>query len=155
MSNKANDFIQAGASWGNGLIQGFIDGIYSMAGNVQTAMENFTGWVGQYLPHSDAQKGELSKLTASGMAFADTFMSGIKAGGLDTIGNILQTPNIGSALPSLETITPASGNVVTVNNVYNISAKDGEDILAQLKQREKDLLNLIDRASGRINRSTY
>jgi TP901 family phage tail tape measure protein len=152
LGGLGSNFASMAVSWGQGLLQGFINGIQSMYGQVQNVMNTFTSWLAQYLPHSDAKKGALSNLTASGAAFADTFMSGIAGSNLDPFGTIPEAGGYGSISPA------SSGSGSTSMNfapVYNISAKDSDDILKQLKERDRELLDLIKRANTRTDRRAY
>ena len=144
--------------WGRSLLQGFINGIYSMYSSVSAAMNNFTSQVSQYLPHSDAKKGALSTLTASGQAFTKTFLSGVDAGGIDQLGSMLQTPQMGSMLPSV-TATPAStpsgSTTINYSPTYTIDTKDNGGLLDALKKRDRELVDIINRAISRIDRTAY
>lgn len=154
LESSMNGLGERAYKWGAGLLQGFINGLQSMYSNVQNAMNNFTGWLRQYLPSSDAKRGGLSDLTYSGQMFAQTFMKGIEAGGLYDALNGLTTPRISGNATRL---TPASTASSQLNYapVYNITARDSNDIIKQIKQRDKELLDLINRSSSRVNRTAY
>ena len=78
------------------------------------------GDVRDFLPFSDAKKGPLSDLTASGKALTTTFLEGIrKAGGLPVIEALFKTetdqfgtPNVGApalggfSLPNIDNLFP-------------------------------------------------
>lgn len=153
-------FRNAAINWGTGLIDGFVDGVNSKIQSAQNAIGNFTNKIGQFLPHSDAQKGALSRLTASGQSMGETFMSGLNSFGLGAQMGQAMTP-IRSGVTSLQpspvfarsTPTPAS-SPVTVTNNYQISGSNDE-LIKQLKRRDKELLDLIAKSGQRINRSTY
>jgi TP901 family phage tail tape measure protein len=149
-----NGLINSAVNWGASIIQGFIRGFESMYQNAQTALNNFTNWIRQYLPSSDAKRGGLSDLTYSGKMFADTFLSGIEAGGLNSALDNLSTPRINNS-----GLTPAyatSGTQQTININYTISGgSSNDDLMKKLKQRDKELLDLINRSGGRINRTAY
>lgn len=152
LSGVGSNFANMAVSWGRGLLQGFINGIQSMYGQVQNVMNTFTSWLAQYLPHSDAKKGALSNLTASGKAFADTFMSGIENANLDPFASV------GTEAGGYGGISPASATASTSLSfapVYNITAKDSDDILKQLKERDRELVELIRRATTRTDRKAY
>lgn len=161
VANIGNFLRNSAINWGKGLIQGFISGLESMYGNVQNAMNNFTGWLRKYLPSSDAKKGALSDLTASGRSLAETFMNGVNSFGLGTamnsslsrgggLNNLQPSPVFGgSSIGS----TPAS-NPVTVTNNYQISGSNDE-LIKQLKKRDRELLDLLNRGNQRITRDTY
>lgn len=151
-----SNIYSSAVNWGKSLISGFINGLQSMYGNAATAMNNFTNWIAQYLPSSDAKKGALSGLSASGQSFADTFMSGLQNSGLgNALGGILQTPGTSSAPPGL--IGSASGGTTVINfsPTYNVSAKDADDIIKLLKEKEKALLDMITKSSQKLNRGAY
>ena len=156
----SRSFKDAAVNWGKGLIQGFIDGIQSMYGKVQNVMDNFTGWLRQYLPSSDAERGALSDLTASGASLVNTFMDGVNGVDINkSLNNQLANRsgvNFNGLQPSpvfSRSVTPAS-SPVTVTNNYQISGTN-EEIIKQLKRRDRDLLDLLDKGGQRINRRTY
>jgi TP901 family phage tail tape measure protein len=154
-------FREAAINWGRGLIQGFIDGLQSMYGNIQSAMDNFTKWLRQYLPSSDAKKGALSDLTASGRSMAETFMNGVNSFDLNRgINNQLANRGgvgVGGLQPapifSRNSATPASNNTYNIN--YTINGGGNDDLVKQLKQRDRDLLDIINKGNQRVNRRTY
>lgn len=151
---------ESAVNWGKGLIQGFIDGLKSMYGNVQNAMGNFTNWLRQFLPSSDAKKGPLSDLTASGRSLAETFMSGVDSFGLGTAINtsLSRGGGIGSLQPApvfgRSTIATPASSPITVTNNYQISGSNDE-LIKQLKRKDRDLLDLLNKGSQRIYRNTY
>jgi TP901 family phage tail tape measure protein len=63
-----------------GLWDAFIDGIKSAAGRVVAAVGDVLDTVRDLLPFSDARKGPLSALTASGRALPATLARGVRAG---------------------------------------------------------------------------
>lgn len=153
LAGLGNNFAHMAESWGNGLIQGFINGMQSMYGNVQNAMNNFVNWLSQYLPHSDAKKGALSNLTASGQSFADTFLSGIEGAKIDPFGT-LSPALANSSIPPMSALGGGSSSL-NYAPIYNISAKDADDIMKQIKARDRELLDLIARATQRTDRRAY
>ncbi len=66
-------------SWGANIIQGVINGITSMFGNVSNAMSNLAGLIGSWLPRSPAKQGELSHLNEYGPALVKGISQGIAA----------------------------------------------------------------------------
>lgn len=156
LTGIGGNLLEAGKNWGAGLMRGFINGLQSMYANVQSAMNNFTSWLAQYLPHSDAKKGALSNLTASGQSFADTFMAGIQNSGLDSaINGFIQPPRIGGVNGGFAAPASTSASNLNYQPVYNISAKDADDILKQIKARDRELLDLINRSTQRNMRGAY
>lgn len=146
---------QSAFSWGTGLVSGFISGIQSMYSQVASTMGEFTNWVGQYLPHSDAQKGELSRLTQSGRDFASTFLDGISGSNLDSqLSNAFSSPTP-TGLNQATSSNGGSNSVINFSPVYNIDALNPDDLIKQLKTRDRDLIDLIDKAINRINRRAY
>lgn len=74
LTNLAGDFRQAGEN----LLGTFIDGINSKIDDLKGTVNGAVGWVNDRLPGSDAKKGPLSNLTASGEALPETFAKGIQ-----------------------------------------------------------------------------
>jgi len=154
VSTIASNAYNSGASF----VSGFANGVKSNIANATSAVSNMTSQIGQYLPHSDAQKGALSQLTASGIAFGRTLMQGIQASGIGSyLGGYLQPVSGGGIRPSFATGTPASGGGGAVTITFNVtgSASDADAIVKALRQRERQLLDLISQASQRINRNSY
>ena len=154
----SRSFKDAAVNWGKGLIQGFIDGIQSMYGKVQNVMDNFTGWLRQYLPSSDAERGALSDLTASGASLVNTFMDGINRVGFgDSINSALQGATVGvtPGITPQPRGTVGGGTTINLSPTYNITGVENEEIIKQLKRRDRDLLDLIEKGSQRVNRRTY
>jgi TP901 family phage tail tape measure protein len=79
--NKVGGFfkglIGGGKESGTALNDAFASGIQSNASVPGTAFNNSLRGRGRQMPHSDAQEGPLSGLTASGRALTDTFASGM------------------------------------------------------------------------------
>jgi TP901 family phage tail tape measure protein len=145
-------------TFGSNFIGAFVNGIKANINKAVSAVGDMAGQMAQYLPHSPAKKGGLSMLDVNGMRFVETFISGIEKAGLTNfLNNAFVTPmNAASNTLIPQTAAAASsGNQAPINITYNISAKDSEDILKQLKSRDKQLLDLINRSSARINRQSY
>lgn len=155
VSNIASTAYNSGTSF----VTGFANGIKNNINSATSAVSNMASQVGQYLPHSDAEKGALSQLTASGIAFGRTLMEGIKMSGIGSyLGSVLQSPGSGGlgVRPSMA-IAPASGGGIGATITFNVtgSASDADAIVKALRQRERQLLDLINQASQRINRNSY
>jgi len=69
--------VGGGKESGTALNDAFASGIQSNASAPGTAFGNSLQTVSRQMPHSDAQEGPLSTLTASGRALTDTFASGM------------------------------------------------------------------------------
>ncbi len=65
---------------GRRLIESFADGIRNSIQAARDAISAAVSAVDQYLPHSDAQTGPLSQLTASGAALFTTWAGGVESG---------------------------------------------------------------------------
>jgi tape measure domain-containing protein len=84
-------------SSGRSLIQGFIDGIKGMIGNVGKAVSNVVQGALDFFPNSPAKKGPLSgrgwrKLRASGRAVSDQFADGMAPDAFDFRGGFPVVP---------------------------------------------------------------
>jgi phage-related protein len=64
-------------TWGSNIIQGIIDGINAMVGNVTNAIGNIASIIGSFLPHSPAKEGELKHLNEYGPNLVNAFSKGI------------------------------------------------------------------------------
>lgn len=96
------------------LLGTFVDGIKSMVRAPFEAARNALDMVGELLPHSDAESGPLSTLTASGRATLTTLGEGMQAAAPDL--NAALGDALGAAMPpgTLEAmaevgVTPAKG----------------------------------------------
>jgi TP901 family phage tail tape measure protein len=58
----------------------FIDGVKSIAGKVWATVKGVFGWIADLFPHSDARKGPLHTLTASGRSLLTTWAAGMRRG---------------------------------------------------------------------------
>ena len=86
-------------------------GIQRAAAKVKETLKNALGSLKKLLPHSDAEEGPLSTLTASGMALIGTIAQGVM-GGADTLkkatagalaGLTLAVPSVAAVMPPGET----------------------------------------------------
>jgi len=87
----------AGASAGGGLIGAFIRGLEQNKQELYRKVEEILEGVRDFLPSSDAKRGPLSDLTASGRALVTTFAGGVKAAAprLErTMNAALRMPNV-------------------------------------------------------------
>ncbi|PKL30604.1 MAG: phage tail tape measure protein, partial [Spirochaetae bacterium HGW-Spirochaetae-10] len=75
---------------GKGLITAFTQGVKEFTGLPIDAVLKVLSGIGSYLPHSDADRGPLSTLTASGRALPETLAAGIGAGAPVAITHIEQ-----------------------------------------------------------------
>ncbi len=75
VENAVSDFEDAGED----LIDAIVDGIENAPNAVGNAVENAVGGAADYIPSSDAKKGPLSDLTASGEALPETLAKGMLA----------------------------------------------------------------------------
>jgi hypothetical protein len=79
--NKVGGFVKSifgsGKESGAALNDAFASGIQSNAAAPGAAFNNSLQTVSRQMPHSDAQEGPLSTLTASGRALTETFASGM------------------------------------------------------------------------------
>ncbi|BAH44505.1 hypothetical protein BBR47_35280 [Brevibacillus brevis NBRC 100599] len=66
---------------GQKIITTIVDGILSAKDKVAEALSSVFEWADQFLPHSDAELGPFSRLTASGMAIPETMAIGVEASG--------------------------------------------------------------------------
>ena len=71
---------KAAAESGRRLVEAFAAGIRAAVGTATSAISSVVSAVDQYLPHSDAQTGPLSGLTASGAALFATWAAGAQTG---------------------------------------------------------------------------
>lgn len=83
-------------SKGKALIQGFINGIKSMAGSVKSAASNIVSSVAGFLPGSPAKEGPLSGkgyVLKRGQRFMNDFATGIKSGSAKPSSAVLAATN--------------------------------------------------------------
>ncbi|MGE4297524.1 MAG: phage tail tape measure protein [Desulfovibrionaceae bacterium] len=103
-------------SWreaGVALVTTFIDGIRSAGSALYSAFLDMLGPLGKLLPHSDAQAGPLSTLTASGQALLGTFGAGIAAaapGLVDTTASAMSGVADAMAIPAAPQVDAPSAS---------------------------------------------
>ena len=111
VSDIIKRFVESAKDSGRRLIESFADGIRSAISSAVSAVQSAVSAVDQYLPHSDAETGPLSTLTASGAAFWETWGRGAQTGaegalavvsdGLSAIANAIHTGNATQAMNEL------------------------------------------------------
>lgn len=144
-----------GSGAGQALIRGFVGGVQSMYSYVSSVMGSFAGWVSQYLPHSDAEKGALSGLTDSGKSLANTFMKGAEMVNLDSrMGDMFSLPKTPSFFASSGGQN-GGNSTVTVSPTYNITASSNDDLIRKLQERDKQFLQMIKDINTKNNRNAY
>ena len=62
------------------MLTAFANGIKAAIGNALAAVRSAASKLRSYMPGSDAEKGPLSDITASGAALMDTFAKGMESG---------------------------------------------------------------------------
>jgi phage-related protein len=144
-------------NWGANFISNFAKGIQDNIAQATGAVANMTRAVADFLPHSPSEKGAFRTLGETGFAFTDTFISGIKKSGIDGFfNNLFSAPenNLGLSNPPRNQETQ-QGLQLIYAPVITGSKNDADYILAQLKSRERDLLDLLDKANRRTGRGNY
>jgi TP901 family phage tail tape measure protein len=154
VKNWLSNLVNSGYNSGRGLIDGFIKGVFSMSGWAQQNLSKFMSWLGQFFPHSDAKKGEFSRLTESGMSLGETFLNGLNKSNLASgLNNAFKIPT--PALTSAYSGNKAGGSTINFSPVYNIQSSSNDELIRQLKNRDRELLDLINKSGNRINRNAY
>lgn len=119
----------AGAGFIDAFSQGVVDGGSAALEAVKSVLER----IGNFLPHSDADEGPLSTLTASGRALITTFASGMESEQpdlLSTISNIFAPIDLSIPMPDFQFAgsgSPISGGVAPpVGIFFNFENMIGE-----------------------------
>ncbi len=148
------EFFNRAKNWGTGLINGFIAGINSNIEKAKNSIGNFTNSIAQYLPQSDAERGALSSLTQSGRSLVDTFFNGVNLAGFNNRLSELFGFNIGENF----NLNPSSlaggggGSLINIEMPITITGNVTSDVLYELRQRDRELIQLIEDAKRRLNR---
>lgn len=149
---------------GKGLITAFKEGLLAGWTSFKTSFLQVLNWISDHLTHSDARRGPLSDLTASGAALWPTFARGLdarRAAVLEPLENVLarmgeslrEAPQRGetraprtrrAALPRL---TGAGNRVGTINVVVNGGSRGVE------RDVERALARVLDRYSYEVGRA--
>lgn len=88
LPGRARQIVAGAGSWlvssGRALIQGFIDGINGMIGNVGSAINNVLDWAAGFFPHSPAKRGTFSgagwtAVADGGASLMEQFATGAEA----------------------------------------------------------------------------
>jgi TP901 family phage tail tape measure protein len=131
--NKVGGFFKGivggGRESGTALNDAFASGIQSNASAPGMAFGNSLQTVSRQMPHSDAQEGPLSQLTASGRALTDTFASGMDEDVLRDKANLV----FSGAMPLDYSIPERQGaqggsQPIHIQNLY-LQAEDCENLL--------------------------
>lgn len=144
----------------------FARGIESKVREALRPIIDFTNKVRSYLPSSNAKVGALSTLTEAGRALFDTFARGINerpaiqavgVGAQHTRDAMLLKGAAQSAIAFNTTpyIPSTASNNITINFSPTINTNGGDsdsNIIDQLREYERELLELLQRAENRINR---
>jgi TP901 family phage tail tape measure protein len=126
--------VGGGKESGAALNDAFATGIQSNASAPGTAFNNSLQTVSRQMPHSDAQEGPLSTLTASGRALTETFASGMDETALREKADVV----FSAAMPQTEAIEIPNGRdsmssnaalpAVHIQNLY-LQADDCQSLL--------------------------
>lgn len=95
ISGTFKGLVGEGAASGSAMTGAFAQGIQANAGAPSAAFGASLQGIGSQMPHSDADEGPLSRLTASGRALTDTFASGMDPSTLEERAALA----FGSAVP--------------------------------------------------------
>jgi TP901 family phage tail tape measure protein len=153
-----NNLANAAWNWGSNFINNFVNGIRANINNAANAVANMTAEMGKYLPHSPSEKGAFRDLDKTGFAFTDTFLNGIKQSGLDTFfDGMFKAPknNLGLSTPSPRNQNNNESVQLVYSPVITGSKNDADFIMNQLKSKERELLDIIDKALRKSNRKFY
>ncbi len=124
--------------FGINLVQGLINGILNMFGSIGQTMNNLVGFIGSFLPHSPAKRGELSHLNEYGPNLVRGVADGItKATPLLQTSLNLMTRPIGQAVASPAVTAPhaaAGGGGVSVGDIH-VHLGDSSSASAQSQGR--------------------
>ena len=131
---------------GKALVGGIVDGIKSAPGAIGDAISSKLSKAREYLPFSDAKRGPLSDLTASGRAIPTTIGEGVSAAGPGTLAKPLaaalgaalatvpattataaQAPSVSAESLASRAQAPAGNRTVNFNPTINLSIEAGAD----------------------------
>jgi hypothetical protein len=144
---------------GVGLITAFRDGIISAWESLKGGVTKVLGWIRDLLPGSDARRGPLSDLTASGKAFFPTFTRGlvqesdVPMRGVETaLKDVTLAPGsieMPAPRPRYEAAPASSGNSLVVERgaiVINVTGTT--EAVDDLETRLEELFARLNRRWG-------
>jgi len=153
--NKVGGFFKGivggGKDSGTALNDAFASGIQSNASAPGAAFGTSLQTVSRQMPHSDAQEGPLSTLTASGRALTETFASGMDESDLREKADVV----FSAAMPQrdaveISTTTGGEGSsksaglqTITIQNLY-LQADDCESLLDFVRM----IMHSVNRPEG-------
>jgi TP901 family phage tail tape measure protein len=153
-----SSLVNSAWQWGQGLINGFTQGIISVAMRPVQAVQDIVKQIRAYLPSSPAKLGPLSDLDRTGPGLINTMSQGINASPLvSAITGAMGQARDSITTPQFASATGGNGSVTIVmnNNFGNVSSDVRQSVIEELKKHERELLDLIQRANSRINRGRY
>lgn len=153
---------KAGLEAGMGLAKGIVDGIKAKWNEAVATVSGLTDKLRGYLPKSPSRFGAFRDLDKVDMI--GTLVTNVRSRGgelVSALGNTLQ--RAGNQLAQSGSLQSAvagggGGSTITYNPTYNINGfgKEGtNDLITALKERDEELLKLIDQARDRRGRGKY
>lgn len=122
---------------GKALMVALADGVKSGITNAVEAVKTAAGKVMEYFPFSDAKRGPLSNITASGAALMETFGKGMAASNIDlshTVDHILPQPIMAAspAAPATASSSTTNSSSVSMGDVHLSNDFDFMALMAQI-----------------------
>lgn len=155
--NFANGWPKQAVQWGINLIQGFINGIKNMAGQVGNAVSGIAGKVGSFLGfHSPAKEGPGSDADKWAPNLMAMYSKGLQASipQLQASLNMVMRPIVGSltggTLPPSGLTRPIAPSSSNGGHVFNISI----NTMAGSPSEVRRMANLVQQEMGRQFRAT-
>ena len=139
---------------GEGYVRAFAEGLTQGRPHLTTAMSEQMAYIRSFMPDSDAERGPLSDLTASGRALTETLAMGVRLGTADLQNAVLNALTLPVAPPSAAVLSfpsgpgdtgtrgPASFSVSVVNHFHG-SVGDAEEIGAAVGDSVRDQLRAV------------
>jgi hypothetical protein len=142
-------------------VQGFQAAFDGAVANFQAQLQR----VRNLLPSSDAKTGPLSDISRTGGGMMQTFADGISAhpvvSALDSA--LSGVANVASGGGTVSPVPVGAGGMgdIIFQPTYTIEVGAGttkevvNDLIEQLRERDRELLDVISQAQSRIGRATY
>ncbi len=150
-----NDFLSGVGQFGANIISGIISGIQGALGNLGATMNNVMSFIGSFLPHSPAKRGELANLPLYGPALVKGVASGILSS-VYLLAPAMAALSGGMAVTGAVRLGTTNAAILPIGTGQRIpyaaanTPGGGQPIVVQVNMDSKQLAEYVGRAQSTI-----